>query len=61
MVNWRSNTPGEQLPYSPSLVLGEGGGGADVNVGGVSVRSRDLPYLRFPAAIRALGLQTTHI
>jgi len=61
MVNWRSNTPGEQLPYSPSLVLGEEGGGADVNVGGVSVRSRDLPYLRFPAAIRALGLQTTHI
>jgi hypothetical protein len=28
---------------------------------GVSVRSRDLPYLRFPGAIRALGLQTTHI
>ena len=53
--------PGEQLPYSPGLVPGEEGGGANVNMAGVSLRSRDLAYLRFPGAIRALGLQTTHI
>jgi hypothetical protein len=36
-------TISEQLPYSPGLVPGEEGGGANVNMGGVSVRSRDLP------------------
>ena len=47
------------LPYSPGLVPGEEGGGANVNMGrGVSVRSRNLAYLRIPGAIRALGLQT---
>ena len=55
------NPPGEQLPYSPGLVPGEEGGGANVNMGGVSLRSRGRPYLRFPGGIRALGLQTTHI
>jgi len=30
-------------------------------MGGVSVRGRDIPYLRFPGAIRALVLQTTRI
>jgi len=51
----------EQLPYSPGLVLGEEGGGVNArDMGGVSVRRRDIPYLRFPPAIRALALQTTH-
>jgi len=49
----------EQLPYSPGLVLGEEGGGVNArDMGGVSVRRRDIPYLRFPGAIRALVLQT---
>jgi len=52
--------PGEQLPYSPGLVREEGGG-ANVNMADVSLRSRDNPYLRFPGTIRALVLQTTHI
>src|SRR5262249_24359664 len=53
--------PSEQLPYSPGLVVGpKRVGGANVNMAGVSLRSRDLAYLRFPGAIRALGLQTTH-
>ena len=53
-------TISEQLPYSPGLVPGEEGGGANVNMAGVSLRSRDRPYLRFPGGIRALVLQTTH-
>jgi hypothetical protein len=44
----------EQLPYSPGLIPGEEGGGANVNMAGVSVRSRDIPDLRFPGAIRTL-------
>ena len=55
-----TRAPSEQLPYSPGLVLGKEGGGRNVNMAGVSLRSRDLAYLRFPGAIRALGLQTTH-
>jgi hypothetical protein len=47
----------EQLPYSPGLVPAEEGGGANVNMAGVSLRSRDNPYLRFPGAVRALVLQ----
>ena len=53
-------TISEQLPYSLGLVPGEEGGGADVRMGRVSLRSRDLAYLHFPGAIRALVLQTTH-
>ena len=35
----------EQLPYSPGLVLGEEGGGVNArDMGGVSVRRRDIPY-----------------
>ena len=49
----------EQLPYSPGLVLGEEGGGVNArDMGGVSVRRRDIPYLRLPGGIRALVLQT---
>jgi hypothetical protein len=43
------------LPYSPDLVA-KTVEGANVNMG-VSVRSRDNPYLRFPGAVRALVLQ----
>jgi hypothetical protein len=50
--------PSEHLPYSPGLVPGEEGGGANVNMAGVSLRSRDHPYLRFPGAVRALVFQT---
>jgi hypothetical protein len=44
-------TISEQLPYSPGLVSGEEGGGANArDMGGVSVRRRYIPYLRFPGA-----------
>jgi hypothetical protein len=57
--------PIADIPGPPIAILARSspakkGGGANVNMGGVSVRGRDLPYLRFPRAIGALVLQATH-
>ena len=58
MLRPANAAPSEQLPYSPGLVPGAQGGGANVNMAGVSLRSRDHPYLCFPGAVRALVFQT---
>jgi hypothetical protein len=49
-------TISEQLPYSSGLVPA-GTEGANVNMAGVSLRSRGNSCLRFPGAIRALVFQ----
>jgi hypothetical protein len=53
--------PANAGPWRTIAILarssGEEGGGANVNVAGLSLRSRDNPYLRFPGAVRALVLQ----
>ena len=58
MLRPANAAPSEQLPYSPGLVPGAQGGGANVNMAGVSLRSRDHPYLCFPGAVRALVFET---